>query len=632
MVVTLALATLAAPVEEVIVEGEALEGTDPASTHGVVTVVRASDATGTDDVASVLASVPGAAVRRLGGLGELATVTVRGSAARQVTVLLDGIPLNPEGSTAIDLAELPLRAFDRVEVWRSGAPPSLGVTGAGGAVNLVTGTSPRSRLAVSGGAWGTGRAHGSAAGPLGRGDGFIATDLLSTRGDFRFLDDGGTPYTVIDDRLGPRLGNDTTQLTLHGRLRAHTGPVRWTALTAGLLRDEGVPGLSWAQTPGVRYQAWRDLSALQADGEAGAVTWNARAWGWLRAESLDDRQGRIGLGERWTLDRSSAVGGSGGVLVAPSSALSVDAALSGRRERWQGRDRLTETDGPPAGRTVSTAALALTARQGPITASPEVRGVHLDPGDAPSTTVGLPRLGLRADLRPITLKASGGAAFRPPDLFELYGDRAVTQGNPDLQPERSMLGDVGIVLAVPRFAMEAACFASASRDRITWTRNGQGVARAENVARALTTGVELGVTVQTAGLAWRTSATHTVARDRDAGTALPWIPVASAWSEVAASLGPFRLTPSASLAAGTWRDRANVVRDPPRLLLGTAAEWRSGPWSVELDVRNLLDTIAVVAPIDPLDARSPDAVRPLSDFQGFPLPGRTWLLTVELAQ
>jgi hypothetical protein len=59
------------------------------------------------DLAAVVDAVPGVTVRRLGGLGAFSAVSVRGSTFRQVEVFLDGVPMNPDGSGAVDLSELP---------------------------------------------------------------------------------------------------------------------------------------------------------------------------------------------------------------------------------------------------------------------------------------------------------------------------------------------------------------------------------------------------------------------------------------------------------------------------------------------------------------------------------------------
>ena len=77
------------------------------------------------DIGDILQQVPSTFIRRLGGLGSFSSVSIRGSSARQSTMYIDGIPLNPEGLSAINLSELPLHAFQQIDVYRSQPPLSL---------------------------------------------------------------------------------------------------------------------------------------------------------------------------------------------------------------------------------------------------------------------------------------------------------------------------------------------------------------------------------------------------------------------------------------------------------------------------------------------------------------------------
>ena len=58
-------------------------------------------ATPATDLADVLDRAAGVQIRRLGGPGAWSGVSIRGQSMRQTTVLLDGIPLNPDGGAAV---------------------------------------------------------------------------------------------------------------------------------------------------------------------------------------------------------------------------------------------------------------------------------------------------------------------------------------------------------------------------------------------------------------------------------------------------------------------------------------------------------------------------------------------------
>ena len=125
--------------ETLLVEGERDGSVDLSATSASLTVIQIDERlSSAEDLASLLDSVTGAVVRRLGGLGDFSAVSIRGSSFRQVQVFLDGIPLNPSGSEAVNLGDFPLSMLERVEVYRGNAPSEFGAAPIGGVVNLVT--------------------------------------------------------------------------------------------------------------------------------------------------------------------------------------------------------------------------------------------------------------------------------------------------------------------------------------------------------------------------------------------------------------------------------------------------------------------------------------------------------------
>ena len=195
--------------EEVLVEGQKDEEVDPSETSAAVTVIPIDERiAASQDLGSVLNSASGTVVRRLGGLGDYSAVSIRGSSFRQVQVFLDGIPLNPDGSSAVNLVELPLSYFQRVEVYRGNAPSHFAAAPLGGVVNLVTQPSDYQQGALSYGSMETARMvmsvpfQGQWAGrPV---DSLLLADGFQSKGDFLNFSDNGTIYNVTDDTLLPR--------------------------------------------------------------------------------------------------------------------------------------------------------------------------------------------------------------------------------------------------------------------------------------------------------------------------------------------------------------------------------------------------------------------------------------------
>jgi len=163
------------------------------------TVVPADDlARRGADLGDLLRRVPGARVASYGGIGRFATVSLRGSTAEQVTLLVDGVPQNRALGGPVDLSSIPASQVAEVAVYRGFAPAALGLDGLGGAidvrtrrpvdeassaaVDLVAGSLATARLAA---AWGTPFAEG-------RGGMRLAIEGFRSEGDFVYLDTGGT--------------------------------------------------------------------------------------------------------------------------------------------------------------------------------------------------------------------------------------------------------------------------------------------------------------------------------------------------------------------------------------------------------------------------------------------------------
>lgn len=103
-----------------------------------VTVVDTEQAKrGTADLGEVLARTQGVSVRRTGGLGSNAALSLAGLTGEQIRLFLDGIPLAAAGFP-FGVANVPVNLIDRVEVYNGVVPVRYGADALGGAVNLVT--------------------------------------------------------------------------------------------------------------------------------------------------------------------------------------------------------------------------------------------------------------------------------------------------------------------------------------------------------------------------------------------------------------------------------------------------------------------------------------------------------------
>lgn len=84
----------------------------------------------------LLARQTGVQIRRTGGLGSEARISIRGLEGKRVQIFIDGRPLNtPDGSLGIN--DLPLQIIERIEIYKGTVPAWLGGDGLGSAINVV---------------------------------------------------------------------------------------------------------------------------------------------------------------------------------------------------------------------------------------------------------------------------------------------------------------------------------------------------------------------------------------------------------------------------------------------------------------------------------------------------------------
>lgn len=655
--------------EWVLVEAEQREGPDPQATPSAVTVIPVDERLpASADLASLLDAVPGASVQRLGGVGDWSGVSIRGSTLRQVLVALDGVPLNPDGASVVNLAELPLGGFSRIELYRGGAPAEFGAAPVGGVVNLVTGERPPPRAAsLALGSFGTARAFGSGGlqGSLGGepADALVIGELLRTAGDYTVFDDNGTSYNLIDDSLHPRGNNDKLQLNLHARARLGREGLRLTLLDALMVRSEGLAGHVDAPAERARMDTTRNLAAAELDLRRGPVRGKARAWGWGRQEVYDDRAGEIGVGSQWTDEQTAASGLLGSAQFYGYQNLLMSATGSVRRESWRSCDLVTGVEQGPRARRVWGLALGATLWLAGerLALEPRLLGTVLDNrdldgpagGESPveqldTTLSGRldPHLGLLWRPAPwLALKANGGTAFRPPDLSELFGDHGSSVGSPELRPERSASADLGLRALLPaagpvRGSAELTAFATRTEDLIVAVQTGQRVLVPVNLGRTRADGVELGLDLALGGrvesstaLAW--TRTENLTEDPELrGKQIPRVPAWNA-SQSTALVWEGRLAGRLghtwTFVDGNYWDATNVHRAAPRALHGAFLRLApgDGALALELDAMNLLDRMVEVVPRNPLDPADPSrVVQALTDMDGYPLPGRSLLFSL----
>lgn len=643
----------AAPIYETIVKADRdafVSRKDEGASVAVIT--RNRTARSGETMEQLVSELPGVAVTRYGGIGALATVSVRGSTPNQVQVYVDDIPLNLATGGGVDLGFIPVFSMQRLELFKGSSPVAFGSSGMGGVMSVSTQTPDHNSVhgSLGAGSWGDQRlaVSGSYAGARVRA--FAAVSAMRWDGNFTYANNNGTAFDVTDDVTTIRGNNDLSQQDVVTRVVFPLGEQRTLSLAASLTdRDQGVPGGRLRQSQQARLGLGRQTAQVvyNSAGDLGANSRiHANIYVLHMSQRFRDLLGEVASAPTDSNDQHWAVGNTWRLHRAFNETFRLRGVLDFRHEQFSPNDAQKQTpSGPPGTRTFGAVGLepSLWFARSRVEITPSARlEVSRDvltsrnmftnepSASAPHTSF-YPVLRASITQHPsdnVGLRVNVGRYVRAPSTTERYGNTGFIVPNPAIDPERGLNMDVGARFSFERKAFglcaDSALFASWVEDLIQFQLSGQGQARASNVGDARVGGAEAAVSATIFGhLRLFTQATYTRAIDtsgvasRD-GNQLPLRPRARAYTRPELINVPLGMGLQAGIysdldyTAGNYIDPANLQQIPARLLWGAGAQVAHPPSGVR----------AVLSATNLTNAS-------IFDLTGFPLPGRAVFMTLE---
>lgn len=553
-------------VDPVPLEAVAAE-VDRAATPRAITISRAEiERTGARSAADILEGRAGLVVDTRGPTGAR-TVSIRGSAADQVLVLLDGVPLNGPVTGAADLSTLPASQIESVTVLRGGQSARYGRGAQAGVILIETrATAPPAAVYAGTGSLGTWLGGLEAAGR-------VAELSWSAGGRLRTVD-GRYEYRRPDALGGGsamRVNGDLTEgdIFLAGRGQLAGGALR---LRLGHTRlERGLPGLSFMPAPEAREELarWRGQAAWENVYSRTRVS--ARLHGVAQSARFSDPSPPIGLPFDSRTD-AFTIGGR----------LAMEVALRGLLESFSGgieaRQQSYESTGfdesAPGGRfdVGAFGAAELVVSRSPR-APRLVAALRLDRDGLDRAWWLTHELTATAALGPTGAHIRHASSYSPP----AFGDQFFREGvavrpNPDLRAERvpNEIGAGAYVegrvagAAVGRLAVDG--YIADVKGMIIWAPDFQFVWSPRNFdVKRRGLDIEAVLTLIEPALELRAGYSYTRATyDRPGG------------------------------------DEVQVVYRP-RHTGYLSALWRPGSWQLGVDLRYIGTRYPVPAPLNPLD-------------------------------
>lgn len=398
----------------------------------------------------VLSLSPGVVVRDFGGVGQLKTISIRGSSNDQVVVFLDGVRLSSPLGGGIDLSTIPIDYLESIEVVRGGASALAGSDAIGGIVNLVSRKTDKKFTSATAtyGSFDTFQANLSGAGKLGDLGYFLSYTHSQSNGNFEFESINGFDVE--------RINNEYLSESVFGKLDYEICGWEFTLFNDFYYDDKGVPGLGEFQEKNSNQWDIRNLTALKItkdglfspDVNFEAILYNR--FDQLKYENPDPTLGvpidTLSKNYYFGLNSKLVWFAPKGQIVTFATEIYSDIL---RDDDFNNPERLTFS-------TYLGDEISLFYNF--VTIQPVLRfDAYKTFADDNDTNAELsPKLGvIISPLRSIALKANIGRSYRVPNFGELFfPEQGYIGGNPDLDPETSIDFDVGLVLSHPKFAFE----------------------------------------------------------------------------------------------------------------------------------------------------------------------------------
>jgi len=595
-----------------------------------VEVLSARDLTlrNIQDIGQAIENIAGVVAKNYGGLGDLKTVSIRGSSSSQVLILVDGQRLNDAQSGDVDLSSIPVEGVEQIEIVRGGTSALYGADAVGGVINIVTKTKSREsglggRVNLLAGSWGTRGIDVRADYALEKFSSILSYKFLQSDGDFFY-----------HSPTGEEVRRQNGDMVSHGLF----GKGTWDLGEGGMAKSLKVSGQYFVLKSGVAGTIEAPTSAARKKNEQ---------------ESLNLVYEQRILSPYNTVSVQSYFNNL--IFAYDDSASYIPEHTSNHNTAWgaevKGRLVLTDWD-------ILTAGYAyrgdfLKGSSFPSSLSRRLHSVYGQMELAPFLKPGLfirkvvaipavrwdtfsdfggevsPKVGVvisTGEEWQASIKANYGSSFRAPAFNDLYWPKdAYSVGNARLKPEHGKDFDIGTMIRLPFFpgiALDVTYFRNSITDMILWLQGPTAIWSPENVGKAEIQGVEMKTTLSPWKDLVQVSLNYTYldARNKTSDPTqfdmqLPNRP---------------RNAYNVSLRLGLWSTYSVIDYSYTGERYTTTDNTASLP---SYHVVNML--VGFTMPLDPVSLDAKLEVRNLENLEyqameGFPMPGREYRVSLEI--
>lgn len=582
-------------------------------------------------LSNVLKRVNGIRINESGGIGQNATVLIRGSNNQQIKIYKDGIPIPENRFGFTDFSKISLANVESVEIYKGFVPAYLGSSNMGTAINLIT-KKNNNEAGVNGNAKIT---YGSF-------NSFLfetniseintkyqlnfAMDYIDAENDYHFRNDRGTPFNQSDDSNDYKTNNAYQEINLSYDFTRKIDDYNFSFLTNGKNSTQELGGPQNANIKEAKIKFSEiSFSTVLKNAYQENLWWETTLFSSVNNNTLLDPLGEIGFSADNTKNTLYSIGSKNYLHWTISESFYTNYLFERKIELNKKIDRLNNQKSYwKRSNYFVTFEPGLKLWHEKLDIKSNLSFLYIDDDvtifgqekDESSSNLFNYQLSLKylSNSNDI-FKASMGKIFRAPTLFEQFGDTGLLVGNQQLKEESTIFSEISwernFYLTKMNLSIDFLLtgFVKSGKDLISYQQISSGIARPFNIEETFISGWESEICIKKSIAELLLQYTFTEAKNKSIdsfrnGKNLPGIPQHQFLAELGIKYKRINWYYRFHYSSKEYFDEINLLYENDRILMDTGISYTTKNWQFSLELKNIND-------------------KQYEDFVNYPLPGRS---------
>jgi len=592
----------------------------------------------TVSLSEIFENISGVQIKKYGGLDEYATISMRGSSAEQVSIFIDGMPLNNPLGGGYNLANIPLDNIERLEIYKGSAPFALGGQAVGGIVNIRTLNASRNAVdcAISYGSFNYKKTLMNFTRATNKFSTLLHFQYTDADNDYSYKHDNKTHLISSDDYIDKRRNNHTRKYTVFGKFDytfKNDYSTRFTFTHQN--ENKGLAGVFYNNAKIAKLET-SDYSVNASVIKRNIFNTNGTAefsiYNEFNTDKFFDPLAELGWNKRDTNDKTRQYGSSLLMSAFIGNYSKTTINLRFNKIEFSPSDAFNNNQFFKQSRAEKKIALEnlfllfsekLSLTPGLLIENfdnkklEQKSGVVVKQQSFLKDTFISKQIGINYKInKNAAFKSSFGLFYRVPNMYELFGDRGYSVGNASLKPEKSLNVDAGVIMRGNidkiNITAEIIVFNRSVKDLIQWLSYSTQIMYPENIGKADITGIESNLQLRYSKFYYSGAYTYLDTKNKEASVAglnreLPYKPKYDTSNEIGydnKTIG-LKIYTQYNYTGESYKDLNNSFKNESHQYWNAGATYLYNKCGFNFEIKNINNELS-------------------QDVYGFPLPGRSY--------